>query len=403
MTESIEFKFDNGKGETLSGRLELPKVNTRGFAVFAHCFTCSKDFIAANRISKKLSALGIGVLRFDFTGLGNSGGDFSNTNFSSNVGDLIAATKALEEKYQSPCMLIGHSLGGAAVLRAALELENVKAVVTINAPSDIKHVQHLFQDDLSEIKSKGEATVSLAGRNFKIKKQFIDDLEKHDFLEKLSHKRKNYLIMHSPIDNLVSIDHAGEIFISLKHPKSFVSLDSADHLLTKKADADYVAHIISAWAEKTLPTKEVQRPEIGGQIETISRIENKFTQDIYSDDHYLVADEPPKVSGDNLGMDPYELLLSSLGACTAMTIKMYAARKNIKLDSLNVILNHEKRHMKDCKDCDQNDAYLDHINKKIHITGPELTDEQKQRLLEIAERCPVNKTLKSKVDIELVD
>jgi len=248
-----KFDFKNKEGQTLSGRLEMPASKPRAFALLAHCFTCSKDFIAAARISRKLSENGIAVLRFDFTGLGNSQGDFSNTNFSSNVADLLSACEALSQNFKAPEILIGHSLGGAAVLKASLSLSEVKSVVTIAAPSDIHHVTHLFESDLEEISSKGSAEVQLAGRKFLIKKQFIDDIEEHSLLKGLSEAKKSFLIMHSPTDNTVSIDHASKIFLAAKHPKSFVSLDGSDHLLTKAKDAEFAAEVISAWLTRLLP------------------------------------------------------------------------------------------------------------------------------------------------------
>jgi len=399
-----KFDFQNREGQTLSGRLEVPASKPRAFALLAHCFTCSKDFIAASRISRKLSENGIAVLRFDFTGLGNSQGDFSNTNFSSNVADLLSACEALSQSFQAPEILIGHSLGGAAVLKASLSLSEVKSVVTIGAPSDIHHVTHLFEPDLEKINSQGAAEVHLAGRKFTIKKQFIDDIEEHSLLKGLSEAKKSFLIMHSPTDNTVSIDHASKIFLAAKHPKSFVSLDGSDHLLTKAKDAEYAAEVISAWLTRLFPHQEPtsKRPTLSAQVEAHSRPAHKFTQDIYSKNHHLVADEPEKVQGDDLGMNPYELLLSSLGACTAMTIKMYAERKKIKIDELRVELNHEKKYSEDCEECLESPKWLDHVTKKIHLSG-EMTEAQKKRILEIAERCPVNLTLMSVVDVRTLE
>lgn len=246
----MKFDFTNSNNETLAGKLELPKRTPKAFAIFAHCFTCSKDIIAANIISKKLNDSEIAVLRFDFTGIGNSEGDFSNTNFSSNVQDLIDANNAITEKYQAPTLIIGHSLGGAAVLKAATLLDNIKAVVTIGAPSCTGHVAHLFKQGLSQIEEQGEAEILLAGRSFKIKKQFIDDINEVDVLNGVRNFNKALLVMHSPLDDTVSIEHAGNIFQAAKHPKSFISLDKADHLLMKKDDANYVANLIGTWSQK---------------------------------------------------------------------------------------------------------------------------------------------------------
>ena len=396
-----QFDFKNKENQVLSGRIELPSEKPRAMAIMAHCFTCSKDSIAAARISRNLSELGIGVLRFDFTGLGNSEGEFANTNFSSNVQDLISAYEALTKEYQPPTILIGHSLGGAAVLKASLELDLVKAVVTIGAPSDTQHVKNFFESQVEKIKSEGKAEVNLAGRKFTIKKQLIDDLNEQTILVGLSHSKKAYLIMHSPTDNTVSIDSAARIFQAVKHPKSFISLDGTDHLLSKAKDAEYVSQVISAWVTKFIPDNKTTQPEIEGRIEVRSRKRQVFTQDIYSNQHHLVADEPLSANGEGLGMDPYELLLSSLGACTAMTIKMYANRKGILIDDLKVELNHEKKYSEDCESCEEKPQKLDHIEKKIYLSG-NFTEEQRQRMIEISSRCPVHTTLKSEVNIKTI-
>lgn len=402
-TESIQFSFENNAGETLSGRLEKPKTEVRAYALFAHCFTCTKNISAATRISRKLSELGIAVLRFDFTGLGNSDGDFANTNFSSNVEDLICAYQALEKSFEAPKILIGHSFGGAAVLKASTVIDDVKAVVSIAAPSDTSHVAHLFKKNIDEINSEGEACVLLEGREFLIKKQFIDDLNENDLLNGLKDSKKSYLIMHSPFDNIVSIDHAGNIFKSLKHPKSFISLDNIDHLVSKKEDADYIGEQINAWAKRYLDINEVShnKPKLEGDTQIIveSREGKLFTNNIYSENHTLIADEPESVKGDDLGMSPYELLLSSLGACTSMTMGMYARRKGFNLKSVKVELSHKKDHFDDCKTCNDGPKKLDHIIKKISIDG-DLSKEQKEKIYNIAEKCPVNRTLMSEIIID---
>lgn len=385
---SKKFDFENAQGEKLSGRLELPSKPI-AFAIFAHCFTCSKNILAATRISKTLGEMGIAVLRFDFTGLGNSEGDFSNTNFSSNVGDLKSAYEALEKEFEAPKLLIGHSLGGAAVLKIAPSLEKLKAVVTIGAPSDTTHVAHLFDQAGDEIEKEGKAKVNLAGREFTIKKQFIDDINEQDILKELSKARKSFLIMHSPLDETVSIDHAGKIYNSLKHPKSYVSLDKADHLVTNHEDARYIANMIRTWVSRYIEAPDEVRPQVKEHIHTQNRAGHQYTTDIYSPQHHLVADEPRNLKGDDLGMGPYELLLSALGACTTMTIKMYCSRKNIEINKVTVDLSHEK----------EEETFKDIINKKISIEG-DFTAEQKQRIFEIAEKCPVNKTLQSQVEIK---
>lgn len=398
--KSVKFDFKNKNGEVLAGRLELPAQKPRAFAIFAHCFTCHKNVTAASRISKNLGALGIAVLRFDFTGLGNSDGDFSNTNFSSNVADLVSAFEAIKREFKTPQILIGHSLGGAAVLKAAPLLEDIKAVVTIGAPSDTAHVSHLFESEIPKIEAEGEAKVRLVGREFKIKKQFIEDISEQNILDSLSKTKKAFLIFHSPLDETVAIDHAAKIYKSLKHPKSFITLDTADHLVSAVDDAQYIADSISTWVKKYLPHEE-ERTDFKGQVLVELRKNFKYTSDIYSQNHHLVADEPKKVKGDDLGMNPYELLLSSLGACTTMTMKMYADRKGYVLDDLRVELTHKKIHVQDCEDCDELGKMLDHIEKKIIIKG-DITTEQKERMLEIADKCPVNKTLLSEVRIQKV-
>lgn len=379
ITERFDFK--NTQGHTLSGRLELPKGRVKAYALFAHCFTCSKNILATSRISKSLSEKGIAVLRFDFTGLGNSEGDFENSGFSSNTMDLISAYKAIEEKFKAPEILIGHSLGGSAVLKACQTLPEVKAVVTIGAPSDVAHIIHLFKDgSLEEIETKGRANIILGGREFSITKSFVEDLKEATLLEGLSHEKKSFLIMHSPTDDYVSIDHAAHIYGALKHPKSFISLDEMDHLLSKATDAEYISNIINAWSARYLSSDDVgvaDRPFVNeNEIEVTSRDGYQYTHDIFSHKHEIVADEPKPLKGDDLGMNPMELLLSSLGACTAMTTKMYAARKGIDLQNVLVHLKHSEGV----------------IFKKIELKG-DFNEDQRKRMFEIADKCPVNKIL----------
>lgn len=428
VSSTEKFDFKNKNGITLSGRLDLPQGEPRAFAIFAHCFTCSKNINAAARISNSLRQQGIAILRFDFTGLGDSEGDFADTNFTSNLDDLRFAYHALKERYEAPQILIGHSLGGAAVLRIAEELEMVKAVATIAAPSNLSHILKLFKDDLNTIESKGEASVILGGREFKIKEQFIKDLSEKDYLAQIQQNKskKSYLIFHSPTDEIVSIEHAAKIYTALRQPKSFIALDNADHLISNPADSVYIANLVSAWAGRylsTAPSLKIEtekNSEINSDVQVSSREGHLFTQDIMSKDHHLVADEPITLKGDNLGMNPYELLLSSLGACTAMTVRMYADRKGIKLSKVKVELSHEKKYETDDLDKSETSENLeskersqtaknlsqpeklikrDYISKKITLTG-ELTDEEKLKLLSIAERCPVNLTLQSKVIIK---
>lgn len=398
--------FQTEPAVQLSGLLETPSEGIRAFVLFAHCFTCGKDVAAASRISRALVAHGYGVLRFDFTGLGNSDGDFANTNFSSNVGDLVAAADFLRTNYQAPSLIIGHSLGGAAVLKAASQIPESLGIVTIGAPADPEHVVKNFAVDLAKIESEGQAKVSLAGRPFTIKKQFIDDLRAQDN-RYISTLRKALLIFHSPLDATVSIKEAEKIYTAAKHPKSFVSLDQADHLLTSKADSEYVAATIAAWAGRYLPDASAKAEQVtsnitGGSV-IVQERNHVFTQNVYSDSHQWIADEPVKVGGSNLGPDPYEHLLAGLGACTSMTLRMYADRKKLPLEDVKVELSHSREHGKDCQACDEQNPQIEVISRKVTLKG-DLTEAQRQRLLEIADKCPVHKTLHGKllVNTELV-
>ena len=396
----MKFDFLNHEGEKLSGRLEIPSGTPAASALFAHCFTCSKDVIAAHSISKALAEQGFAVLRFDFTGLGNSEGDFANTNFSSNVEDLLAAFRALKEHFgSSPELLVGHSLGGAAVLKAAAKLEDVKAVVTIGAPSSVEHLTHLFQKELPKIDAEGDAEVVLSGRKFKITRQFVKDIQEAEILSDVKAFKKALLILHSPLDKIVSIDHAAKIFMSAKHPKSFISLDDADHLLMNRKDANYAAQMIASWGIRYISHEAAERPKLNEGVLVKSRVGTRFTQDIYTKDHHIIADEPVSMKGDNLGLNPYELLLAGLGACTSMTLRMYADHKEIPLDSVEVKLHHSKIHAKECESCEEETGNVDRIEKKISLTGS-LSEDQRSRLYEIAEKCPVNRTLNSEVKIE---
>ncbi|NMR25321.1 OsmC family protein [Pseudoalteromonas sp. NEC-BIFX-2020_015] len=388
MRQKISFKSGD---LTLAGQLETPTREIKFYALFAHCFTCGKDIAAASRISRALTQQGIAVLRFDFTGLGNSDGDFANSNFSSNIQDLVAAADHLRDHYKAPQLLIGHSLGGAAVLAAAEHMNEVQAITTIGAPSDAQHVAHNFAAHLDEINSAGEAKVSLAGREFTIKKQFIDDIAKYDSSH-ISKLKRALLVMHSPIDATVKISEAEKIYAAAKHPKSFISLDDADHLLTNKEDADYVAHIIASWATRYVKyDKSEYTAKLNNGNVLVEEKDHVFTQHVSTKDHTWLADEPLKVGGSNLGPDPYHHLLAGLGACTSMTLRMYANRKNLPLEHVKVELEHTRDYHTDCHDCEQT-GNLEAITRKITLVG-DLTDEQRQRLLEIADKCPVHKTL----------
>jgi len=396
----IKFEFVNNKGHLLAGLLEIPpkSIIIAHYALFAHCFTCGKDIAAASRISRALAAQGIAVLRFDFTGLGNSDGDFSNTNFSSNVQDLLSAAEALKQQYQAPKLLIGHSLGGAAVLSAAHQIESVKAIATIGAPATAKHVEHLFEVESNKIAQQGEALVGIGGRQFLIKQQMLEDIDKYNSTDQIAKLDAALVVFHSPIDTIVSIDQAAEIYQSAKHPKSFISLDNADHLLSKAADAEYVGKTLAAWASRYLgidsvdqPSRWAQKPALELGEVLVTELDKKFLRGLFSDNHPLMADEPLKSGGTNLGPTPYDLLLMSLGACTSMTLRMYANHKQLALDDIKVTLEHERDHAEDCEGC--NDK-IERITRKITLTG-DLSDDQRQRLLEIADKCPVHRTLES--------
>ncbi len=394
-TQRIE--FDGSHGEPLAARLELPAGAIRAFALFAHCFTCSKDAVAASRISRALTDSGVAVLRFDFTGLGQSGGDFENTNFSSNVDDIVHAAAFLGSHYRAPSILIGHSLGGAAVLAAASRIEGVAAVVTIGAPADPHHVVHLLGDDLTAIERDGVAELDLGGRPFRIQLQFLRDLEMQPQQERIASLGAALLVMHSPSDDTVSVDNARLIFDAARHPKSFVALDGANHLLTDRDDAAYVATIIGAWVSRYALDADphqitVPDPELAdGRVLVSETAARGFTQEIRAGRHVFRADEPLGI-GTDLGPSPYDLLLAALGACTSMTIRMYADRKTWPLEHVSVELAHSRTHANDCANCDESTEHLQHIERVITITG-DLDDTERDALLAIADKCPVHRTL----------
>ncbi|WP_263808273.1 bifunctional alpha/beta hydrolase/OsmC family protein [Salinibacter sp.] len=395
MPEKIRFK--NADGNALAARLDRPDGESPcAFALFAHCFTCSKDLRAAGAISRALTRHGIAVLRFDFTGLGESEGDFADTNFSSNVEDLIAAADYLGEHYEAPRILVGHSLGGAAVLQAAQRLDSVQAVSTIGAPYDPEHVTQHLQDAVEDIEETGEARVQLAGRTFTIRKQFLDDLAATKMEATIRTLGRALLIFHSPVDQTVGANNAAKIFQAAKHPKSFVSLDDADHLLTDRSDAEYLGVVLGAWAEKYVD-RSVSEPETPDE-DVVTRTEGTYRTAIQAGRHALVGDEPESVGGDDDGPTPYGFLLSALGSCTGMTLRMYADRKEWPLDETIVRLSHEKVHAEDCEDCDTEQGQVDRITREIEIRG-RLSDDQRERLFEIANKCPVHRTLLGDVDV----
>ncbi len=392
--------FPTREGPTLGGRLELPTGRPpRAFALFAHCFTCTKNIRAAVTISRALAQQGIGVLRFDFTGLGESDGDFADTNFSSNVDDLVAAGRYLSEAHEAPSILIVHSLGGAAVLQAAHELPSVLAVATIGAPSDPGHVVDQLRGSLDEILSTGEAEVLLAGRPFRVKEQFVQDLYDAKVDDAVRTLKRALLIFHSPVDETVSVEHAARLYELAKHPKSFISLDDADHLVSRPADSEYIGAVLAAWARKYVELEPVDAHE--GHDHThrvVVETGSSYTSEIWAQCHALVADEPKRLGGNDAGPTPYDLVLAGLGACTGITLRMYASRKEWPLEGVLVGLEHQKVHIEDCADCDDEDARVDEVERRITLLGP-LNDEQRERLMQIANRCPVHKTLDAGVRV----
>ncbi|ELR68442.1 hypothetical protein C900_00363 [Fulvivirga imtechensis AK7] len=395
---SQRITFYNDQGVELSAKLEMPADNDPvAYAIFAHCFTCSKNFSAVVNISRTLSLNHIAVLRFDFTGLGESEGEFTGTNFSSNISDLVAAYHFLKDNYRPPSILIGHSLGGAAVLASATEMDNVKAVVTLGAPADPLHVKNLFQESLDLIKEKGEATVNIGGRPFTVKEHFLHDLEVANMPRALKSMNKALLIMHSPHDEVVDIDNARQLYQDARHPKSFITLDGADHLLSKKEDSLYAGNMIASWVTRyiKIPKKE----PLSTDKQVLCRTGDEgYTTQIQAGDHSLLADEPEKLGGNDLGPTPYDLLIAGLGSCTSITLRMYADRKKWPLEEVKVHLQHNQIHEKDCESSEDANAKIDHIEREIELIG-ELSSDQRQRLMEIADKCPVHKTLHGKITI----
>ncbi|WNJ98451.1 bifunctional alpha/beta hydrolase/OsmC family protein [Thalassospiraceae bacterium LMO-JJ14] len=404
MSRSEKITFTGALGDELAARLDSPDGKVRAYALFAHCFTCTKDIFAASRIAEGLTAHGIAVLRFDFTGLGASEGEFANTNFTSNVGDLVAAAGYMREHLSAPKILIGHSLGGAAVLAAAPEIAEVEAVCTIGAPADPGHVANNFGDDIKKIDAEGEADVTLVGRPFRIKKQFLDDIRAQKLKDIVARLGRALLIFHSPVDNIVGIENAQEIYIAAKHPKSFVSLDNADHLLSKRTDAVYCANVIAAWAERYIEAdveadSEVDVPAVADGVVVQETGQGKFANIIsVGGRHLLHADEPLSVGGNDSGPSPYDYLMAALGSCKAMTMRMYAERKGWPLKQARVTLRHDKIHAEDCATCDTEKGMVDRIDAEIALSG-DLSAEQRQKIFEIAERCPVHQTLTHEISL----
>lgn len=433
----MKIEFPGSDNNMLAARLELPEGTPAAFALFAHCFTCSKDSFAASRISKALVDYGIAVLRFDFTGLGGSDGDFANTNFSSNIEDVVAATEYLRDNYRAPSLLIGHSLGGAAVLAAAHQVPSARALVTIGSPSDPSHITNLFADASAEIESAGEATVQLGGRKFRIRKQLLDDIAAQPQSARLRDLDAALLVVHSPVDQTVGIDNAREIFEAAKHPKSFIALDGADHLLSDRDDAAFAASIIAAWAARyafdstASPATTVAVPAStatatttaaaaataapsaasaasavhpnatvthdGSSVIVSESGPARYEQRVFASGHEFISDEPAPLS-ENHGPGPYDFILAGLGSCTSITMRMYADRKKMPLTGVSVRLTRERIAAAECDHCTSTEGMVEHITRELTFDG-ELSQEQRDALLVIADKCPVHRTLEGEISI----
>lgn len=402
---SQRLQFSGHSGATLTARLDSPSGPLRAYAVFAHCFTCSKDLAAARRIAAELAREGIAVLRFDFTGLGSSEGEFASTNFSSNVADLVSAADYLRHHFQAPALLVGHSLGGAAVLAAAKDIPDVRAVATIGAPADVGHVLKNFGSSLEEIETSGAAEVDLAGRKFLVTMQFVEDARAHCIQDAVASLKKPLLILHSPLDQTVGIENATEIFGAAKHPKSFVSLDKADHLLTSPEDAAFAGRVIAGWATRYLAADAPQGTEAMEHVCVMEAGAGKFQNTVQAGRHRLFADEPQAMGGLDSGPSPYDFLSIALGACTSMTLRQYADYKKLSLGRIGVDISHAKVHAKDCAECTETErstgARIDRFERVISIDG-EVSEELRRKIAEIADKCPVHRTLEGVAKIKTV-
>lgn len=395
--------FAGADGHQLSARLDLPAGTPRATALFAHCFSCGKDLKSARRLAARLTDQGYAVLRFDFTGLGSSEGEFADSNFSSNIADLLAAADWLRQTYAAPSLLVGHSLGGSAALAAASRIPELQAVAAIGAPADPAHVTHLFSCALDEIEANGVADVSIAGRTFTVKKQFLDDVAATELQSSLDALDIPVLILHSPTDEIVSVSNGEQLFAQASFPKSFVALDDADHLLAKPGQAERAADLLATWADHYVDDHLVASDDVlvaaaEGEVVVAERGTGKFAQVVrVANRHALLADEPIGI-GDDTGPAPYDLLLAALGTCTSMTVRMYADRKKWPLEDVAVRLSHNKVHATDCAECESGNGKVDLIERELVLEGP-LNDEQRAKLLEIADKCPVHRSLHDETHI----
>jgi uncharacterized OsmC-like protein/pimeloyl-ACP methyl ester carboxylesterase len=398
-------EFTGHSGAKLAARLDLPNGPLRAYALFAHCFTCSKDLTAVRRIAAGLARDGIAVLRFDFTGLGSSEGEFASTNFTTNLADLRAAADFLRDRYQAPSVLIGHSLGGAAVLAVAKDLPEVRAVVTIGAPADTGHVLANFGSSLGEIQEKGETEVELSGRRFRISRQFVEDVRAQTIEECVANLRRPLLILHAPLDATVGIEHATQIFLAARHPKSFVSLDKADHLLSDPRDSAFAAEVISGWLSRYVAGDRPQGEELLEHVRIMETGEGKFQNAVQAGRHRMFADEPESFGGTDTGPSPYDFLSIALGACTSMTLRIYAEHKQLQLGRVRVDVSHAKVHARDCEECTENEraggARIDRFERRIVVEG-EISPDLRDKIIEIAGKCPVHRTLESVANVRTV-
>ncbi|ULJ76536.1 bifunctional alpha/beta hydrolase/OsmC family protein [Rhizobium gallicum] len=398
-------QFAGHSGATLAARLDMPNGPLRAYALFAHCFTCSKDLAAARRIAAELAREGIAVMRFDFTGLGSSEGEFASTNFSSNVADLLSAVDYLRQHYRAPSVLIGHSLGGAAVLAVARNIPEVRAVATIGAPADVGHVLKNFGTSLEEIEKSGAAEVDLAGRTFLLRKQFVEDARAHRIKDAVASLKKPLLILHAPLDETVGIENANEIFLAARHPKSFISLDKADHLLTDIEDAAFAGRVISGWLTRYLAADTPQGTGVIEHVRVTETGEGKFQNSVQAGSHRLFADEPGNLGGLDSGPSPYDFLSIALGACTSMTLRIYADHKKLTFGRIGVDVSHAKIHVKDCEDCTEAErrgsGRIDRFERVISIDG-EVSGELRSKIAEIADKCPVHRTLEAMAKIKTI-
>jgi len=399
---TVRLEIENRKGLKLQAYLELPaNQKPNHFAIFAHCFSCNSNFNAVKNISRSLSNHGFGVLRFDFTGLGKSEGEFAESHFSANVEDLLDVSNYLEKHYKAPSLLVGHSLGGAAVIVAASKLEHIKAVATVGAPATVSHVTHLFSHGTDDIQEKGDVEVKIGGRPFKINQDFVNDFGKTDLPKIIKKLRKPILVMHAPFDKVVGIENAHQIYHNAIHPKSFISLDDADHLLSKQTDSIYVGNMIGTWVERYFEPEDNNMISSNGEqlVGHLNLLEDNFTTSIQTKKHSFIADEPTNIGGDDFGPSPYDFLSTGLAACTVMTLKMYADRKKWDLHEVFVYITYSRKHSDDLDIEVDKPTRFDHLQKKIKIVG-NLDEKQRNRLKEIASKCPVHKTLQSKIIID---